>query len=260
MAKKFITYNGTIVGDSGLTLLSVETPDPTTFSDTTSFEFDGVDDYLQNSSTFDTLDSNTQFSISVWVKVNSLQQGFIFHSSNPAGTGVQVYMFMRSNGRIDVFSAGSSSNWTRSTTNLAAGSWYHIVMTLDQTIPSRYNMQKIYINGIEGDTSNYFGGNMGAGNILNIGRNFTSASYLDGLINELAIWSSHPLSQTEINEIYDNGPSDLTKVNTPPTSWYRSENATWNGSQWTMTDEVGNGTDLTSTNMVEANRTTDVPQ
>lgn len=244
-----------ISGETGISL-----PSAPSFFDTTSMLYDGFDDYLQNSSTFDTLDSNTQFSISVWVKVNSLQQGFIFHSSNPAGTGAQVYMFMRSTGRIDVFSAGSGSNWTRSTTNLVAGSWYHIVMTLDQTTGNRYTMQKIYINEVEGDTSNYFGGNMGNGNILNIGRNFTGASYLDGLVNELAIWSGHPLSQAEVTEIYNGGTAnDLNNVNTPPTSWYRTENGTWSGSEWTLTDEMGNGTDLTSVFMVEANRTTDVP-
>ena len=232
----------------------------TTFRDTTSFEYDGTDDYLQNSSTFDTLDSNTQFSISVWVKMNSLQQGFIFHSSNPAGTAPQVYMFMRSTGRIDVFSAGSSSNWTRSTTNLVAGSWYHIVMTLDQTTGNRYTMQKIYINEVEGDTSNYFGGNMGTGNILNIGRNFTDASYLDGFVNELAIWSDHPLSQTEVTEIYNGGsPNNLADVTTPPTSWYRTEKGVWSGSEWTLTDEMGNGTDLTSANMNESSKVNDVP-
>ena len=54
-------------------------------------------------------------------------------------------------------------------------------------------------------------------------------------------------------------PNDLNQVNTPPTSWYRSENGSWSGSEWGITDEMGNGTDLTSRNMVEANRTTDVP-
>ena len=244
-----------ITGGTGISL-----PSSSAWADTTSMLYDGFDDYLQNSSTFNTLDSNTQFSISVWVKMNSLHNGFVFHSSNPAGTGAQVYMYLRNNGRVDVFSAGSSSNWTRSTTNLVAGSWYHIVMTLDQTQSSRYNMQKLYINGIEGDTSNYFGNNMGAGNILNIGRNFTGSSYLDGLVNELAIWSGHPLSQTEVTEIYDGGTAnDLKNVNTPPTSWYRTENGTWSGSEWTLTDEMRNGTDLTSRNMIEANRTTDVP-
>lgn len=240
---------------------SISLPSAPSFFDTTSMLYDGFDDYLQNSSTFDTLDSNTQFSISVWVKMNSLHNGFVFHSSNSAGTGTQVYIYLRNNGRVDVFSGGSSSNWTRSTTNLVAGSWYHIVMTLDQTQSSRYNMQKIYINGIEGDTSNYFGGNMGAGNILNIGRQYnTGTNYLDGLVNELSIWSGHPLSPAEVTEIYNGGlANDLNNVNTPPTSWYRTENGTWSGSEWTLTDEMGNGTDLTSRFMVEANRTTDVP-
>jgi len=39
MARKFISYNGRIVGNGGLTLLSTETDTPT-FRDTTSFEYD----------------------------------------------------------------------------------------------------------------------------------------------------------------------------------------------------------------------------
>jgi len=236
-------------------------PSSSAWADTTSMLYDGFDDYLQNSSTFDTLDSNTQFSISVWVKINSLHNGFVFHSSDSAGTGTQAYIYLRNSGRVDVFSGGSGSNWTRSTINLAVGSWYHIVMTLDQTQASRYNMQKIYINGIRAGTSNYFGGNMGDGLILNIGRQYnTGSNYLDGLLDELSIWSGHSLSQAEVTGIFNGGiANDLNNVNTPPTSWYRTENGIWSGSEWTLTDEMGNGTDLISRNMVEANRTTDVP-
>lgn len=48
MGRKFITYNGVIVGNGGLTLLSTETdtPTPPSFTNTKSILLDGVDDYV----------------------------------------------------------------------------------------------------------------------------------------------------------------------------------------------------------------------
>ena len=85
MAKKFITYNGTIVGDSGLTLLSVETSEPTPnpFTNTLSTTFDGVDDYI-------TLANRTQlftdFSVSAWfIAISGGSYKAIFGNSSASG-------------------------------------------------------------------------------------------------------------------------------------------------------------------------------
>ena len=68
MAKKFITYNGTIVGDSGLTLLSVETSEPNPFTNTLSTSFDGVDDYVEIGSPASIQNLTSEITISAWIK------------------------------------------------------------------------------------------------------------------------------------------------------------------------------------------------
>ena len=109
MGKKFITYNGTIVGDSGLSLLSIETE---TYSNLYSVDLDGTNDYLQTVNTFNTLDNEDTWVISSWVKFNSLVAEPLFYLST--GTGI-FFTWVRSNGVIDA-SYNSSSSYSRSTT------------------------------------------------------------------------------------------------------------------------------------------------
>ncbi len=234
--------------------------------DTTSFEYDGTDDYQESSGTWSTIDGATNFSVSVWVKV-TLGVTSMIAKSYGTGTATNFYMYVATTGMVEVWSAGGGSNWSRSTTNLSDGVWHHIVMTLDRGTGNRYTMQKIYIDGVEGYTSNYFGGTIPTGTTLSIGANpnYTHPAYFyptNGNINEFAVWGGHTLSPTEITEIYNNGvANDLTSLPTAPspTNWWRSENAVWNGTYYETPDEMGVGPNLDTSNMVEASRVNDVP-
>ena len=86
----------------------------------------------------------------------------------------------------------------------------------------------------------------------------TNGFQFTGNIDELALFNS-ALSQSDVTSIYNNGePQSLDAYS--PLDWFRmGDNATWNGATWTMTS-VGADTRIArSINMVEANRTTDVP-
>ena len=250
---------------SMLTAIELPTTSPG-FEDTTSFLYDGVDDYQESAGTWSTIDGATNFSVSVWVKA-TLGSVSIIANSYETGTARNFYMYVGTTGQVNVWSAGSGSNWSRSTTNLTDGVWHHIVMTLDRGTGNRYTMQKIYIDGVVGFTSNYFGGTIPTGTTLGIGANYNYShpAYFypaNANINEFAVWGGHTLSPTEITEIYNSGaPNDLKALPTAPspTNWWRTENAVWNGTYYETADEMGAAPNLTTRNMAQASRVSDVP-
>ena len=81
---------------------------------------------------------------------------------------------------------------------------------------------------------------------------------LNGDMDELSIWN-RILTAAEITAIYNSGtPGDLTSLS--PIAWYRmGEEASWDGTDWTLTDQGSSGTDAVSDNMEEADRSSTVP-
>lgn len=79
-----------------------------------------------------------------------------------------------------------------------------------------------------------------------------------GVIDEVAVFSS-ALSASDITAIYNDGiPADLTDHS--PVGWWRmGEDATWDGSNWTIPDASDNDNAGTSENMAEVDRVTDLP-
>lgn len=88
-----------------------------------------------------------------------------------------------------------------------------------------------------------------------------SAAYFNGDIDEVSIWNKE-LNQSEITELNNGGtPTDLSthSAESDLTSWWRmGDEATWDGSNWTVPDQKGIK-DGTSVNMEEADRVADVP-
>lgn len=234
------------------------------FADTTSFLLDQVDDRLETTTNFSAIDGTTNFTISMWIKVDSLSATQRLFRCDDTSRALFLYGFIRTSGQIDVWSQGSGSNWSRTTAvnYITVGSWFHITMVLDSSAPSRYNKQRIYVNSNQGYTSNYYTPNIGTGAELSIGGDLTGAHSIDGNVNEFAVWGSTALTQAQIDEVYNSGSAnDLKTLPTaiPPTNWWRSEKATWLGSVFEMDDEMGTGLKLITRNMAEASRVNDVP-
>ena len=91
---------------------------------------------------------------------------------------------------------------------------------------------------------------------VEIGKHLTNELF--GNLDETAIFTTE-LSQSDITAIYNNGEPQSLEAYSPLINFRMGDNATWNGATWTMTS-VGTDTRIArSINMVEANRTTDVP-
>ena len=147
---------------------------------------------------------------------------------------------------------------------ISANVWQHVLICRKSSAAVG-SKAKIFVNSVDvtnTETTRYYTNTTPATTGLMIGEHTNSylAPFL-GKIDEFAIWSGTD-QRANVSEIYNGGvPNDLNTLPTAPqpTTWHRmGENATWNGSIWAMTD-VNGGYISDSVNMVEANRTTDVP-
>jgi len=235
------------------------------FSNVNSFSFDGVDDYFLGTSTYSELDGQSKATFSFWIKPTNLtpRYSFVLHiPRNTTGTNGQITIFLDNNNRIR-WSMDTSSYYIFSNSNaITLGQWNHVLICVDLSITDE---GRIFVDGVDQtaldnlNTRNFFSTSSGG---LMIGEN--TYGYLNpflGNIDEVAIWSGTD-QRANVSEIYGGGEAvDLNNLATapPPTTWSRiGDNATWNGATWTMTDVNGGYTNR-SINMVEANRTTDVP-
>jgi len=145
-------------------------------------------------------------------------------------------------------------------TDVFDDNWHHILMIRN---PSGANntIRTYKDNGTPVNITldwRYGSGGLYNGPLRYIGRSYAGLSGVDGNMDEVAVWNSE-LSSADVATIYNSGtPGDLTSLS--PQAWYRmGEEATWDGSDWTLTDQGSSGTDGTSTNMAEADRKSDVP-
>lgn len=115
-----------------------------------SIVFDGVDDYVKGENTFSVLDGGNKLTISMWVKVTSLDVGrILFHipRDTTAGNG-QVLVWLRNTGQIDV-SVNTGSAFMRSNTGvITAGEWYHISLCFDLSLTTAQKIRP-YVNGVD---------------------------------------------------------------------------------------------------------------
>ena len=235
-----------------------------------SFQFDGIDDYIDCNSASSSISADNEGTISVWIKadtlanviacisVSSSQKQFLILNISGATGGLQVQM--KNDG-------GSSTGWIlRQDTSLTLNTWHHLAVVQDGVEPI------LYVDGvavaqtfvISDNKQKWVNDFTGTANLLNIGRFKTSLynqGYFDGLIDEFSYFSS-ALSSTDIEIIYNNGvPNNLNDLSTLPTIWYRmGEAATFDGIRdWDLLDQGTGGNDAVSQNIAESERVTDVP-
>ena len=238
------------------------TPTPPPFTNVNSFSFDGVDDYFLGTSTYSELDGQTKATISFWIKPISGAPLYEFIASNGNQFSIVIYenntIFMRLNYSVN-------QNIVANISNITYGQWNHVCFCVDLDLPIGQE-GKVFINGVDRTSSSATGTIpqfQNANGSLRFGEseNFAFNPY-NGNLDEFAIWSGTD-QRANVSEIYGGGQAvDLNNLATAPqpTTWQRfgDNGATWNGATWTMTDVNGGYTNR-SINMVEANRTTDVP-
>ena len=228
------------------------------FQNEYSFNFDGVDDYIESASVWSVLDNATSWSISFWIYPTIATTKYVMQLPNTTQLTF-LYRGASTSELVDL-SISSTSYFARSSVgSVPPNQWTHVVWTWDGS-QSRYNKYKLYINGVS-DLATQAGSlvtQMGTSTNLKVGRFGTNTAFL-GNLDEIAFWNGTIISEAEASEIYNSGvPTNLNDFSTPPNSWIRmGENATWDR-EWTITDEISSDTYL-SFNMAEADRETNVP-
>ena len=239
------------------------------FSNVNSFSFDGIDEIFQGSSIYSELNGGTKLTVSVWVKPISGAPILEYLISNPRNATANEHQFaltLYENNNVQLDVQGHNSQYVLGDINAVTyGQWNHILacVDLDRTVGTEGAM---FINGVDKTTVSQMGTLSSfytATDALHIGVDANGGyNRYNGNMDELAIWSGQDYrGASEVSAIYNGGvPSDLNNTSgiAQPSLWFRmGEQATF-GTQWTMTD-VNASYSVTSANMVEANRTTDVP-
>jgi len=237
------------------------------FTNTKSIALDGVDDYVDcgdnDNLSFGNGSTDSPFSISFWVNLNSLSGNnnvFIGKDSGSSNREYAIGMFSNSD-KVRFFiknNGGNSQQSIDSTTSLTTGNWFHIVTTYSGVGGSNAaDGMKIYINGSLETSTNIIKQSYTAmkntSALLTIGKINSSPSQISGLIDETAVFNSE-LSASDVTAIYGSGvPTSLSSYSSL-VSWWRCGDG---DTSPTLTDNGSGGNNGTMTNFTTFS--TDVP-
>ena len=221
------------------------------------FQFDGSNEYFNSGTIFSELDGGTQFTLSMWLKPTDLiSNRIIFHiPRNTTQTNSQVLVWLRTSGQLDI-SVNVNTQFCRSTTGaITAGVWQHLLIAFDLSQAANDRIRP-FVNGVDvfsvaNNPVTSFPTSSGA---IYLGEeaNGYLAPFL-GTMDEVALWVGSNVSSL-VNQIYNNGiPTNLNKLSTLPSHWWRMGDGDTYSSGWNLNDNIGSY-DLSSNNMDENNR------
>ena len=265
---EFVLDNQGSIGGTATSVGILPTnPNPTTdvpLFDNKSFTYDGNLDYINigdnNNLSFGDGVTDSPFSISAWINMDTDTNFSICSKYSTSGNLEYQFVFV-SGGRLmfRLFDGGSTVRIGRLTADISSnvGSWTHVVATYDGS--STLSGIKIYVNNNRSDVTdsslNTYIAMHNTSTPFLIGRYATS--YADGKINDTSIFNSE-LTQANVTTIFNGGvPNDISSLN--PLSWWRAEQVTFDGADWTLIDQGSGGNNGTSVSMPLTARTSDVP-
>ena len=226
-----------------------------------SFQFDGVDDYVDTNSTYSQLDGLKIATYSLWVKPANISQQIFLGLAHSTSTMSHLILYSSNILRMTFANGGYYMNSNIGV--ITAGQWNHILVCFDKN-QSASLRGRIFING-QDETAGVNLNNVAyptATTPLRIGAYPTGSNNANGLIDEVAIWAGTDL-RDDVSTIYNGGvPNNLNDNGlTMPTTWFRmGEEATFDGVRdWNLVDQGTGGNDATSQNIADSERVTDVP-
>jgi hypothetical protein len=195
---------------------------PSSFANTYSLAFDGIDDYV-DVGVVSAFQSTANFSISCWLKVPSVGALNLFVGTYTSGSNT-IYAYITSSGEIAFVINNTYQRLSGTGSKVNAGIWYNITVVFDGSL-GYPNGMLMYINGIAttgGGVSNPLptatGTNTGLTYIGGLGG---FSNRFTGTMDEVSFYD-YSLSSAEALAIGGTVPTDLSLLSTPPTNWYRN--------------------------------------
>ena len=212
------------------------------FINTYSLDFDGVDDYVGLGNSTD-LQITGAFSFSCWVNTTSTNYEGIYFKGNTVALN-DIYIRRQNNGTVRMFVNGSSINVTSSTT-VNDGNWHHIMCVY---VPS--TSMTIYIDGSQDAQNTTTIPSAINNNYGNISIGEGGGQFFNGKIDEASIFNT----VVDIADVWDGSgePIDVSSVNGIVSNWRMGEDASFNGTNWTVPDQVGTNNGTSNSLMVDA--------
>ena len=268
------------IGLGDLTPTNMESSDiqtvsaPTTFTNTKSILFDGVDEYLDVSDHNDFTPTSSGFSIVFWVKFSDATSSTIISKGWPglASNSGEWTVDTTAGNKMKFFAGYGSSGWSTATydTSIAGdeGEWHHWAVTYDGggnvSGVSMYrdgsSLTLSTTNSTITDTNTTMPVDIGTVNFANI----FNTNYMDGNLDEIAVYKTE-LSSANITKIYDSGvPFDLRRNQGNYNSsidlvgyWRMGDDTS--DSNTTIYDQTGNNHDATGNNLESGDLEEDTP-
>ncbi len=140
--------------------------------------------------------NSRSFTISLWIRSESLTTEHVFFSQNQSGSSnMSLHLRAYSNGQIRF--GFYMNDLTTSAGAVAAGNWYHLAFVYDVSAGSR----SVYVNGVrrayQASGVNPY---LGTSGLTRIGRWDIAGQRFDGIIDEIMIFN-RALSEAEVNEV-----------------------------------------------------------
>ena len=217
-----------------------------------SFNFDGTDDGITCVAD-STINPVNEFTVSLWVK------GSIGGASNCRFFD-RRFLYIQHTGvnriRCRVYqTAGTFQTFETGGVSVYDGNWHHVLVSY--TVGGN---AKIYLdNTLLVNVGATLTGLFNSSNQIGVGTAYLgTGSFFNGKIDEVAYWHNTDQS-SNYSTIWNNGtPNDLNDLQ--PSFWLRmGDKATWNGSQWTLSQQGFSVEDGVSSGMNENNRVLDTP-
>ena len=170
------------------------------------FSLDGINDVVDMGNVLD-FDGSTPFSISCWVKPNSLAAS-IFLGKSFAGPPYTGYTMVISGSKFIVSLANSYSPdnalKVQNSLSLSISTWYNVIFTYDGS-KTATGLNLYVNNSINTKTilNDNLTGSISSVNPFRIGARNTQF-YYNGIVDEIGIWNRE-LTPSEVTELYNSG-------------------------------------------------------
>lgn len=234
------------------------------FTNEKSLSFDGVDEYVNLSSTPSALVNTANFSFSVWLKRGGNDHGNIIGFATSATDTTSLLIDFRTSRYIYLVVSNGSQAYYRINDGTLGTGWNHVVGVFDGAGATNADRAKLYVNGVQ-DTGGTFTGTIPATTSSTSSQTYNTIStdqlvtFMNQSLDELAIFD-YSLNSSQITSLYNSGvPTDLDNTSgvTAPVHWWRMGD----GDTYPTITDVGTtgGNNGTMTNMEAGDIVTDTP-